>query len=303
MAVNDLPSNVSYGTVVGRFLLAYADGVDSDLYPDGVPAKGTILFTPAPANIKDVSALVGTTVTPVTFMPATIQCSLDSQGYLLGSDGERGVRLVATDDPDLNPTDWTWQVDYRLTDQDDVAVRGIPTHDIEVPGGEVTDLTLVAPVAGSDGIWYIRGAQGFTGPRGRFFVGSTAPLYNNGEENPLEEGDAWYNDTTGRLYVYYDSFWVEAYANLAGPTGPKGSKGDPGQDGADGQGVNLSIGTVASLPWGQTPTVTITGTFPNQTISFEFNEGPQGIQGVQGDPGTNGLDGEPAMHPFMLAFS
>jgi hypothetical protein len=294
MAVNDLPSNVSYGTVVGRFLLAYADGVDSDQYPDGVPAKGTILFTPAPANIKDATAVVGTIPTPVTILPATIQCSLDSDGYLLGSDGTRGVRLVATDDPDLNPADWTWQVDYRLTDQDDVAVRGIPTHDIEVPGGQITDLTLVAPVAGSDGVWYIRGPQGYQGLRGRFFSSPTPPTYGTGEEEPLTTGDAWFDETSGRLYVYYDNFWIESTVNLAGPVGPKGPKGDPGQDGADGQGVNLSIGTVASLPWGETPTVTISGTFPNQVISFEFNEGPQGPQGI---------DGEPAMHPFMLAFS
>lgn len=302
MAVNDLPSNVSYGTVVGRFLLAYADGVDSDQFPDGVPAKGTILFTPAPANIKDTSAMVGLVLTPVTFMPATIQCSLDDEGYLLGSDGERGVRLVATDDPDLNPTDWTWQVDYRLTDQDGVAVRGIPTHDIEVPGGEVTDLTLVAPIAGSDGTWYIQGPQGPRGIRGRFTSSDTPPVFG-GEEEPLTTGDAWFNITTGKLYVYYDSSWVEAYGNIAGLQGIQGIQGEPG---IDGQGVNLTIGTVVSTPWGEAPEVTITGTFPNQVINFVLNQGPQGepgIDGLDGEPGIDGLDGEPAMHPFMLAFS
>lgn len=294
MAVNDLPSNVSYGTVVGRFLLAYADGVDSDQYPDGVPAKGTILFTPAPANIKDTSAVVGLVPTPVTMLPATIQCALDNEGYLLGSDGERGVRLLATDDPDLNPVDWTWQVDYRLTDQDDVAVRGIPTHDIEVPGGQVTDLTLVAPIAGSDGTWYIQGPQGPRGIRGRFTAGDTAPTFDGPEEDPLTAGDAWFNTTSGKLYVYYDNFWVEAYGNIAGIQGPQGIQGEPG---IDGQGVNLSVGSVVSTPWGDAPSVTITGTFPDQVINFVLNEGPQG------EPGIDGLDGEPAMHPFMLAFS
>ena len=31
-----LPTNVGYGTVTGRFMLAYADGSDADVFPDGV---------------------------------------------------------------------------------------------------------------------------------------------------------------------------------------------------------------------------------------------------------------------------
>lgn len=297
MAVNDLPSNVSYGTVVGRFLLAYSDGVDSDQFPDGVPAKGTVLFTPSAPYVKDPTAVVGTTLTPVTILPATIECQLDSDGYLLGSDGARGVRLVATDDPDLNPTDWTWRVDYRLTDQDGTLTRGIPTHHIELPTNTTVDLTIAAPVPAGNGTYYIVGPRGITGMRGRFFTGATPPTFSSEEEDPLTTGDAWFDEVNGRLYVYYDSFWVETTTNLAGPTGPQGPQGDPGVDGADGQGVNLTVGTVTSVAAGTPLTVTITGTFPNQVINFELEQGEQGPQGIQG------ADGEPAMHPFMLAFS
>lgn len=297
MAVNDLPSNVSYGTVVGRFLLAYADGVDSNVYPDGVPATGTVLFTPSAAYIKDSAAVVGTTLTPVTILPATIECALDNEGYVLGSDGTRGVRLVATDDPDLNPNDWTWRVDYRLFDQDNAPVRTIPSHHIELPSNTIVDLTTAAPVAAGDGTFYIVGPRGLTGLRGRFFTGTTPPTFDSGEEDPLTTGDAWFDETTGRLYVYYDSFWVEASPNLAGPTGPAGPQGDAG---ADGQGVNLTVGTVTSVAAGTPLTVTITGSFPNQVINFELEQGEQGPQGI---PGNDGAPGEPAMHPFMLAFS
>jgi len=153
MAVNDLPSNVTYGTVVGRFLLAYADGVDSDVFPDGVPAKGTVLFTPSAKALKNLNA----SPAPVTILPGTIECSLDTDGYLLGSDGTRGVRLIATDNTENNPYDWTWRVDYRFTDQDDIAVATIPFFHMELPGGGQVDLTSASPVADSNGVLYLTG--------------------------------------------------------------------------------------------------------------------------------------------------
>jgi len=151
-----LPSNVSYGTVTGRFLLAYADGVDSGLNPDGVAAKGTVLFTPSPAYVKNLTA----TPAPVTILPATIECELDDDGYLLGSDGTRGVRLVATDDPDNNPVEWTWRVDFRLTDQDDVPTRGITRFSFELPSNTTVDLAALAPVPTADGTFYVSGPRG-----------------------------------------------------------------------------------------------------------------------------------------------
>lgn len=151
-----LPSNVNYGTVTGRFLLAYADGIDSGLFPDGAPAKGTVLFTPSADYLKNLSA----SPAPVTILPATIECDLDSDGYLLGSDGSRGVRLVATDDPDNNPVEWTWRVDLRLTDQADVPVRGLARFSFELPSGETVDLAALAPVPDANGEFYLVGPSG-----------------------------------------------------------------------------------------------------------------------------------------------
>lgn len=151
-----LPTNVNYGTVTGRFLLAYADGIDSDVYPDGVPARGSVLFTPSPNYVKNLSALP----VPVTILPATIECNLDTEGYLLGSDNTRGVRLVATDDPDNNPTEWTWRVDFRLIDQDDVPTRGIPRFSFELPSDTTVDLATLSPVQSADGTFYVVGPRG-----------------------------------------------------------------------------------------------------------------------------------------------
>lgn len=141
---NELPDNVSYGTVTGRYLIAYADGVDADLYPDGMPALGTITFVPSVEKVRNASA-----TPPVTIIPRTITCSLDSEGYLLGYSGSRGVRLVATDDTDNDPTGWTYTVIYNLTDASGSALRGIGQHTISVLGGTTLDLITNAPVSES----------------------------------------------------------------------------------------------------------------------------------------------------------
>lgn len=43
-------------------------------------------------------------------------------------------------------------------------------------------------------------------------VSDTAP------SNP-ETGDEWFNSATGRLYTYYDSYWIEIGASVSGPSG------------------------------------------------------------------------------------
>lgn len=43
-------------------------------------------------------------------------------------------------------------------------------------------------------------------------VSDTAPA------NPAV-GDEWFNSANGRLYNYYDGFWIEVGASVAGPTG------------------------------------------------------------------------------------
>lgn len=135
----DLPTNLSYGTIIGRFLLAYADGIDVDLNPDGAAAKGNIYFTPSIKQLKDVTA----SPAPVTIIPSVITCSLDADGYLTSPSGQTGVRILATDDVDGNPTGWTWTVRYKLTDQDDIPITGIPDQVISVPAGQTIDLSVV----------------------------------------------------------------------------------------------------------------------------------------------------------------
>jgi hypothetical protein len=135
---NELPTNVSYGTVTGRYLLAYADSSDVGLNPDGVAAGGEILFTPLVERLRDA-----TSTPPVTIIPKQVACTINVDGYLCGPDGLPSVRLLATDD-----ADWLWQVTYLLTDVEGSLIRGIPTHTMSLPGGTTVDLITIAPVAG-----------------------------------------------------------------------------------------------------------------------------------------------------------
>lgn len=136
---NELPSNISYGTVVGRFLLAYADGVDADLYPDGVACGGSIVFVPSVERLRNATGLPA----PVTILVRPVVCSLNSDGYLLGSDGTPGVRLLATDDTDNTPTGWTWTAQYRLTDTDGATLQSLPNQTFSLSGSATLDLTTL----------------------------------------------------------------------------------------------------------------------------------------------------------------
>lgn len=135
---NELPTNLGYGTVVGRFLLAYADGSDVDINPDGVAAMGSIFFVPSVNAVRNPTA----TPAPVTIMPATVECTLDSEGYLVGPQGSRGVRLISTNDPDIVPNNWYWTVKFKLTDQGGTPLNGLDNKMLTLTGGETIDLTL-----------------------------------------------------------------------------------------------------------------------------------------------------------------
>lgn len=136
-----LPSNVSYGTVVGRFMRAVADGPDPDRDPDGIPLEGlTLRFQPSATVFKNLTA-----APPVTIIADTIQATTDADGYVIGPDGGRGVRLLATDDPDLDPTGWTWRVTVSGPSIQSMSLSFL------LPADATVDLTSVVPVPSNPG--------------------------------------------------------------------------------------------------------------------------------------------------------
>ena len=83
-----LPVEVTYGKVVGQFLLDVQDGVDADSLPDALPAQGTIRFEPLQPNQRLLQP------TPATLASRLKTCSLDGEGFLVDAQGNRGIWLV-----------------------------------------------------------------------------------------------------------------------------------------------------------------------------------------------------------------
>ena len=178
-----LPTNISYGTVVGQFLASISDGPDPDKLPEGVPMSGTVTFIASPTYVIDYSA----TPNPVTILKTPIVCPLDSEGYVCApysspdSPLSRGVPLVATDDPDLQPVGWNWTVMYNLTDPSGNRIN-LPNQVIDVPSGSVVDLAYAMNVAVSNGTIITKGDPNTltvgtvtSGPSAQVVISGTAP--------------------------------------------------------------------------------------------------------------------------------
>jgi hypothetical protein len=194
---------LQYGKVVGRFVAAIGDGVDSDTFPDATPLSGTVTFTPSAAKFLVATA----SPDPTTVEAQPIVGVLDSNGYLTFN-GLQGVWLLATNDPALNPTGFTYNVKYALTYNGNTIDKS--TFDIPVPISNAsdpttfTDLTKAAPVASANGTPVTKGDPGMPGVTPTFTVrnvtsgatpavnldGSNAPAYKMDFTLPTSGGGA-----------------------------------------------------------------------------------------------------------------
>jgi Right handed beta helix region/Periplasmic copper-binding protein (NosD) len=149
----------------------------------GQPLAGTVTFTPAPAAV-----LVPTQ--QVIVLPAPRVVTLVAGAF--------DVVLPATDDPDGNPTGWTYTV-----------AEGVPggrSYAIEAPRGVSQDLSQVAPVPSSAGDAVVRGPAG-----------------PSAYETALEQG-----------FVGTEAQWLASLEGPTGPAGPQGADGDIGPQGPTG---------------------------------------------------------------------
>jgi len=234
MAITNIPTNAGYGTVVGQFILAYGDSSDSDPEPNAIPASGSVVFTPSTGRIKDATA----SPNAVTILPAAVECQLDADGYILGYSGHQGVNLIATNDADLNPLNWTWRVDFRLTDPAGDPVR-IDGFSFALPQGTTVDLTVASPVPNSNGVYYNQGPKGDTGA-----TGATGPA---GDPGMVWQGD-WDSGTTYAdkdAVAYGGSSWVSVVGSNTSEPGSDSNWDMLAQQGNEGtQGITGDRGGV-----------------------------------------------------------
>lgn len=283
-----LPTNVNYGTVVGQFLLAYADSNDVDLFPDGVPAKGSIFFRPSPIKLLDGLS----SPNPVTILPAVVETTLDSEGYLCGYGTTRGVRLVATDDPDLNPQDWTWTVEFRLTSQDDTPIS-LPSFSIELPAGTTVDLTTVSPVPDENGTYYLVGP---TGPANSLSIGTVTTLTPGSSATAAITGSA--PSQTLSLGIPQGAAGTITVGTVTTVTSSEpatvenvGTLGDAifNFEIPQGLAASIAVGDVTTVANGTPASVQNVGTAEEAIFDFVIPAGPTGPQGPIGLTGATGI--------------
>lgn len=140
-----LPSNIGFGTVTGRFATAVLTAGDVDGYPNMVPATTlTITFTASVESVLNRAA----TPAPVSIAMVPIVCTVNADGYLIGGDGLPGVKLIATNDTDVDPNGWTWGVSFLL------GGGRAPFRDFSMalPQGTTIDITNIIAVPSSTGV-------------------------------------------------------------------------------------------------------------------------------------------------------
>ena len=104
--------------------------------------------------------------------------------------GAVSVVVPATDDPDANPSGWTWRVRIRANGNSMVPTQWVDGFHVAVPAGAVVDLWAaahVAPSAGApapmagDAVLTGAGAPSDAAPEGRlYFDVTTSTLYQMG---------------------------------------------------------------------------------------------------------------------------
>lgn len=144
--------------------------------PDGSPASGYVLFTPAPQIVADTS-------NDTLMVADTISTALDISGSF-------SVQLASTTDTNLSPNGWTYVVQEGI---DGVAMR---TYNVDIadPGPvNLFDLAPVPKVLG--GLRLIPGPQGPAGA-----AGGTGPQGPTGPTGPT--GPAGPHDGTQNEYGY-----------------------------------------------------------------------------------------------------
>ena len=272
-------------------MLAYADSSDVDPQPDGVPAKGYVIFTASPTKLLDASA----NPAPVTILPAPVIANLNADGYIEGYSGNAGVRLVATNDAQINPLNWTWNVDFRLTDENDVPYP-VQGFSFQLPEGQTIDLAVVSPVPSANGTFYLVGPTGATGATGQAGPAPEFTVLPTITSAPGGDAEVVITGTSPDLDIEFTIPRGEQ-----GPQGEEGPQGDPGADalwnflGTYNSATTYVEGDVVSYLGssyyhhaGSSTNEPPTNTTYWHLVVAKGDTGPQGPEGPEGPTGPQG---------------
>ncbi|MEV8015651.1 glycosyl hydrolase family 28-related protein [Streptomyces sp. NPDC086554] len=156
--------------------------------PDGRSLKGTVTFTGPGLLTFPESNL---------FIAGPVVASLDERGQVIDAAGNVGIRLPATDSPDMSPSGWAYTVKENLT-----GVTGARTYAMllpkDTPGGMV-DLADIAPSDPSTPNYVpVVGPEGPIGPEGALGpVGPPGPIGPQGVKG--DPGNGSVDSVNGKL--------------------------------------------------------------------------------------------------------
>jgi hypothetical protein len=227
------------------------------LTPEGNPSTGTITFTPSRW---------------LTNSGADVAIPNSSITKTLGTAGDFSVTLPVTDDADLQPANWFYTVS-------------------EVIDGVSQSYAVLLPgTAGTGGTVYLAdiGPAAELGPE---YASLRGPA---GEAATVTVGTVTSGAAGGTPAVTNSgtsSAAVLDFVLIPGDTGPTGATGATGPQGVQGDAATIEVGTVGTVAFGGTPTVTNSGTSGSAVFDFVLVTGPQGEQGIQGIQGEQGIQG------------
>lgn len=175
-----LPAEFDQVTVVGRYVEL-----------DGDPVVGYLTFKASPVILKAAAART-------IIIPVVLQAVLDANGMF-------SIALPATNDPDINPGEWTYEVTEGF------GPRRVYNIAVDLSLGTTQNIYDLAPITSSTGSYYLQGDRGPAGPPA--WVVSGAPPIALGAV-----GDTAIDPTAGRIYVKSLAGW-DGGSSIQGPMG------------------------------------------------------------------------------------
>lgn len=161
-----IPSDIPSGTVTGQFYFVNEDNVDANTDPELTVVSGSVTFTCSVPLLRMPNKLA-------SIIPLEFKGVFDSNGNLVSpNDPTVGLKLPATDSNLLNPTGFTWLVEFNLTQVNNRHTINMAPFSIQVPTGGTVDLTLAMPVSSSPGVLTVQGPPGPPGSGTDSFIAS-----------------------------------------------------------------------------------------------------------------------------------
>lgn len=228
------PSDLGYATLIGDYRWMIGDQEDEDRLPDQTPLDAVITVEPSVKSVR----YVGEQGNVFYVKKVTRGVIRDGKVSTVNSDGSvsEGIIVPATDDPNLNPTDFTYSVKISTT--------GFQTSfNIKAPSGSTIDLALASPIPSSGGTATV--VDGDTANRAE-----AAATRAEAAADAAEDWTPEFNWVGTGLSVNGGA--PVDLKGEKGDTGPDGPKGDPGEKGEKGdpgeKGEKGDTGPASTIP-------------------------------------------------------